>query len=86
MKKLIPQLLRPGDEIRITAPASGVKIISPACRELAQQRFEKMGLKVSYGANAVDENWDADGSTTVEKRVEDLHRAFADPNVKAVLP
>ena len=26
MKKLIPQLLRPGDEIRITAPASGVKI------------------------------------------------------------
>ena len=28
MKKLIPQLLRPGDEIRITAPASGVKIIS----------------------------------------------------------
>ena len=84
MKKLIPQLLRPGDEIRITAPASGVKIISPACRELARQRFEKMGLKVSYGANAVDENWDADGSTTVEKRVEDLHRAFADPNVKAV--
>lgn len=43
-----------------------------------------MGLAVSYGTNAVDENWDAGGSTTVEKRTADIAEAFADPKVKAV--
>ena len=71
-------------ESRLRRPAS--KSSLPLVGNWRGSALKKMGLKVSYGANAVDENWDADGSTTVEKRVEDLHRAFADPNVKAVLP
>lgn len=67
MQKIIPARLRPGDEIRVIAPASGIKIIGRECREIARRRFEEMGLAVSYGTNAVDENWDAGGSTTVEK-------------------
>lgn len=84
MQKIIPARLQPGDEIRVIAPASGIKIISPACRETARRRFEKMGLVVSYGTNTVDENWDAAGSTSIEKRAADIAEAFADPKVKAV--
>ena len=84
MQKIIPARLRPGDEIRVIAPASGIKIIGRECREIARRRFEEMGLTVSYGTNAVDENWDAGGSTTVEKRTADIAEAFADPKVKAV--
>lgn len=72
MQKIIPARLRPGDEIRVIAPASGIKIIGRECREIARRRFEEMGLAVSYGTNAVDENWDAGGSTTVEKRTADI--------------
>lgn len=84
MQKIIPARLHPGDEIRVIAPASGIKIIGRECREIARRRFEEMGLAVSYGTNAVDENWDAGGSTTVEKRTADIAEAFADPKVKAV--
>ena len=84
MQKIIPARLRPGDEIRVIAPASGIKIIGRECREIARRRVEEMGLAVSYGTNAVDENWDAGGSTTVEKRTADIAEAFADPKVKAV--
>ena len=84
MDKIIPQKLQKGDEIRVIAPASGVKIISHECRKLAEERFNQMGLKVSFGKNAVDENWDEGGSTSVENRVSDIHDAFKDKNVKAV--
>lgn len=76
MQKIIPARLRPGDEIRVIAPASGIKIIGRECREIARRRFEEMGLAVSYGTNAVDENWDAGGSTTVEKKNRRHCRSF----------
>ena len=56
MQKIIPARLRPGDEIRVIAPASGIKIIGRECREIARRRFEERGLAFSYGPNAVDEN------------------------------
>lgn len=36
MQKIIPARLRPGDEIRVIAPASGIKIIGRECREIAR--------------------------------------------------
>nr|QIM10555.1 LD-carboxypeptidase [uncultured Alphaproteobacteria bacterium] len=84
MKKIVPELLKSGDEIRIIAPATGIKILSEECVALAKQRFETLGLKVTFGSNTVAENWDMSGSTSIEKRVEDLHQAFTDKNVKAV--
>lgn len=85
MQKIIPQLLQPGDEVRIVAPARGIKIIGKECREIARQRLESWGLKVSYGKNATDENWDLFGSSPVAQRVDDLHEAFADPKVKGIM-
>lgn len=84
MKKIIPEILKAGDEIRVIAPATGIKILSDDCLALAKQRFEALGLKVTFGGNTRTENWDMSGSTSVEKRVEDLHEAFADTDVKAI--
>lgn len=84
MQKIIPELLKAGDEIRVIAPARGLKIIGQDVRKIARERFETLGLKVSFATNTTDENWDMTGSTTIEKRVADIHEAFADKNVKAI--
>lgn len=84
MKKIVPNPLKNGDEIRVIAPSRGLKIIGQDVRALAKQRFEDMEFKVSFAANTTDENWDLTGSTTIEKRVADIHEAFSDANVKAI--
>jgi len=84
MEKIVPNRLQSGDEIRVIAPARGIKIIGQDTRDIAQKRFEKMGYKVSFATNATDDNWDMLGSTSIEKRVADIHEAFKDTNVKAI--
>lgn len=84
MEKIIPAKLVTGDEIRVVAPARGIKIIGQETRDIAAKRFAAMGLKETFGKNTTDENWDRMGSSSIEKRVEDIHDAFADRNVKAV--
>lgn len=84
MEKIIPAAVVPGDEIRVIAPARGLKIIGQDVRMTAKQRFEDLGYKVSFGANTTDGNWDLTGSTSIEKRVTDIHDAFADSKIKAV--
>lgn len=84
MEKIIPAKLVSGDEIRVIAPARGIKIIGQDAREIARERFEAWGLKVSFGRHTTDDNWDMMGSLSIEDRVADIHEAFADKNVKAV--
>ena len=84
MEKIIPAKLVSGDEIRVIAPARGIKIIGQDAREIARERFEAWGLKVSFGRHTTDDNWDMMGSSSIEDRVADIHEAFADKNVKAV--
>lgn len=84
MHTIIPNKLKAGDEIRIVAPARGLKIIGQDTRRIAKDRFEAMGLKVSFASNTNDDNWDMTGSTSIKNRINDLHEAFADKNVKAI--
>ena len=84
MQKIIPALLKSGDEIRVIAPARGLKLIGQDVRKIARERFEALGLKVSFATNTTDDNWDITGSTTIEKRVADIHEAFSDNNVKGI--
>lgn len=84
MQKIIPQLLKSGDEIRVIAPSVGIKIIGADTRKIAKERFDAMGLKVSFGTNTTDENFDIFGSASIEKRAADINEAFADTNVKAI--
>ncbi|MCY9514613.1 S66 family peptidase [Paenibacillus apiarius] len=75
--------LKRGDEIRVIAPSRSLSIISVPQRELAKSRLEQMGFTVTYAAHA--EETDDFCSSAIESRVEDLHEAFRNPNVKAIL-
>ena len=65
MQKIVPARLQKDDEIRIIAPATGLKIIGQDCRQIAKERFESMGLKVSFAKNTNDENFDMFASTFI---------------------
>lgn len=72
-----------GDEIRVISPARSMKIITQELREIAKIRFEEMGLKVTFAKHV--EECDEFSSSSIESRVEDIHEAFLDKNVKAVI-
>lgn len=75
--------LGPGAHVRVIAPARSMSIIGADTRLIADRRLEEMGLSVSFGRH-VDEV-DAFSSSQPCKRLEDLHEAFADPQVDAIL-
>lgn len=85
MQKIIPEKLKKGDKVMVIAPARGIKIIGKDVREIAKQRLESLGLEVVFAPNTIDENWDYMGSSSIEKRVSDIHTAIADKSVKAVM-
>ena len=81
---MVPQKLKPGDEVRVIAPSRSMAILGEDCKALATERLEEMGLKVTFGkyVNEIDEEY---LSASKEHRVEDLNEAFRDKNVKAIL-
>jgi len=79
----MPPKLKKGDEIRVIAPARSLANITQETRNIALKRFDELGLWVSFAKNA--EELDAFNSSSVESRVEDLHEAFTDRNVKGIL-
>lgn len=82
---MIPPKLKSGDHVRVIAPAHSFSPkFTKEYRERAEKRLGKLGLRVSYGKHA-DERNDF-RTTTLEHRLEDLHEAFADPDVQAVIP
>ena len=84
MQNIVPQKLKIGDEIRVVAPSISIKVIGDDCRRIAKERFEAMGLKVSFGKNTIDENFDMFASSEIKKRADDIMDAFRDKNVKAI--
>ncbi len=84
MKNIRPDFLQKGDEIRVVAPSVGIKIIKEDCRATAKKRFEELGLKVSFGKNTIDDNFDEFRTSDYQKRAEDIMDAFRDKNVKAI--
>ena len=80
---IYPQKLQAGDEIRVIAPSRSLAIISQGVREIAHRRFAELGLKLTLGKHT--EEKDEFASSSVASRSEDLHDAFQDTNVKAVI-
>lgn len=80
---MIPQRLAPGDEIRVIAPSMSMAVVKAKQIELAVDRLSTLGFEVTFGKNVSihDEFF----STTIEARIADLHEAFSDTNVKAIL-
>ncbi|MFI3241082.1 MAG: LD-carboxypeptidase [Alphaproteobacteria bacterium] len=79
---MIANKLKAGSHIRVVAPARTLKIISEETRQIAIERFEKLGITVSYAQNA--EECDENLSSSVKSRIDDLHEAFLDPTVDAI--
>lgn len=76
--------LKAGDEIRIVAPACNFSIMSQPSRQLAQKRLEQLKLKVTYAKN-INKAPDTFTSYSVKDRLNDLHEAYKDKKVKAIL-
>jgi muramoyltetrapeptide carboxypeptidase len=75
--------LKPGDEIRIIAPSTSMAMVKGKQIEIAVERLNNFGFTISYGKNV--EVHDEFFSSTIEERLEDLHAAFSDPNVKGII-
>jgi muramoyltetrapeptide carboxypeptidase LdcA involved in peptidoglycan recycling len=84
MQKIIPNKLKKGDKVMVIAPARGLKMIGKDAREIATERLNSLGLEVVFAPNTNDTNWDYMGSSSIEKRVADIHSAFNDKSVKAI--
>ncbi len=80
---MFPPKLHPGDEVRICSPSRSLAIISPDVRKIAEQRLKQLGLRVTYSKHA--EERDQFDSSSIKSRVDDLHAAFKDKKVKAIL-
>jgi muramoyltetrapeptide carboxypeptidase len=78
---LFPAALRPGDTVEIVAPA---KYLDKERVSLATKRLEAMGFKVRIPKNLFRKTGFLGG--TDEERAKELMAAFADPEVKAILP
>ena len=83
MNKIYSEKLKSGDEVRIIAPSRSMAILSEEIKNIANRRFEELGLKLSLGKH-VNES-DEFNSSLIKSRVDDLHEAFSDKNVKAII-
>lgn len=81
---MIPEKLKSGDEVRVIAPARSMTILGEDCKQIATERLESLGLKVTFGKHVMEADPDS-FSASKEARIEDLHDAFRDKNVKAIL-
>ena len=80
---LIPDKLKQGDEIRVIAPARSMSLLSKENIILAKEKIEVQGFKISFSKHCKES--DMFMSSSIESRVEDIHQAFEDKNVKAIL-
>jgi len=85
MEKIIPEKLKIGDEIRVIAPSRNMCILSDEIIQNAKERLEKLGFKVTFGKSVLQTIGEDYDCASIEDRIEDLHEAFRDQNVKAIL-
>jgi muramoyltetrapeptide carboxypeptidase len=79
-----PRKLRRGDTVRVVAPARSRAVVDEHDHSaIIEARFAELGLRLSYGEHILERD-DFD-SSSVAARVADLHAAFADTEVAAVL-
>ncbi|MDO8610442.1 MAG: LD-carboxypeptidase [bacterium] len=80
---MIPAKLQKGDAVRIITPSRTLQLISEETKEIANKRFEDLGLHITFGKHVSEK--DDFYSSSIESRIEDLHDAFSDTNVKAII-
>ncbi len=84
MEVHFPPKLRRGDTVRVVAPARSRALVQEYDHSAQiDARLAEMGLTLTFGRH-VDDRDDFD-SSSVTSRVQDLHDAFVDPRIAAVL-
>lgn len=79
----IPAKLTLGDEIRVIAPSRSAQVLKVEMVEQTKIILERLRFRVSFGAHIFE--CDLQHSSSIMHRVEDIHEAFRDPQVKAIL-
>jgi muramoyltetrapeptide carboxypeptidase LdcA involved in peptidoglycan recycling len=77
---LYPAKPEPGDTVAVVSPSSGLAGILPLPFELGLRR-----LREDFGLNVVEYPATRKMGSSPQERAADLHAAFADPDVKAVI-
>ncbi|MET9225936.1 S66 peptidase family protein [Lentzea sp. NPDC003310] len=80
MSLINPPKPRPGDKVAIVSPAAGVAGLFPLPHELGLRR-----LRDDFGLVPVEYPTTRTMGSTPRERAHDLHQAFADPDIKAVI-
>ncbi|KIF70391.1 peptidase [Streptomyces sp. AcH 505] len=77
---VVPPKPRPGDRVAVLSPSSGLPGLLPLPYELGLTRLEK-----EFGLVPVEYPSTRTMGATARQRADDIHAAFADPTVKAVI-
>lgn len=80
---MIAKKLNIGDEIRIIAPSRSLSVVRQEVFDKAYRFLSDRGFVISFSKNSREIN--EFNSSSIHSRVEDLHDAFLDKNVKAIL-
>lgn len=78
-----PKKIIKGSHIRVIAPVRSLKLLSDDIKNEAIGRIEKFGFKLSFGKNSSE--IDEFNSSSIKSRIEDLHEAYSDKGVDAIL-
>ena len=80
---MLPPKLKTGDQVRVITLSQSLGNITLNHAEIVKRKLATLGLNTSFGANSIEV--DQHGSNSIQNRLDDLHNAFGDPNVKAIL-
>ena len=80
---MIADKLKYGDEIRVIAPSSSLSRVRKNIYEQALSCLEAQGFKITFSKNSreMNEFWSSD----IKSRVDDIHEAFLDRDVKMAI-
>ena len=80
---MIAEKLSIGNEIRVIAPSRSLSSVRQTVFDNALKFLSEKGFVVSFSkySREIDET----KSSSIQSRIEDLHEAFLDKNVKAIL-
>lgn len=80
---MIPPRLEYDDEIRVIAPSGSLSRVRTDIYDYALSYLQALGFRVTFSKNSRE--MDEFHSSEIQSRVDDIHEAFADKNVKMVI-
>lgn len=80
---MIASKLKPGDEIRVVAPSRNLTEVRQDVHHHAVDFWKREGFNLTFSKNSREV--DKFHSSRIASRVEDIHEAFSDPNVKMII-